>query len=605
MSYQLKVIKDHPIGFWALDETSGTTALDKSGCGNNGTYSGTLVLNSSLMPLVAGGLYGTNVTNVGWVQLPVTKNYYGSTVSNGLANKYTSDNDFTLEIWAFPKITTTGLTPIFADTTNSIGIFWQNGNLIFKIQDTSIEHTVVQKNQAMHIAAVYGSNSMSLYLNGTIVSSKILSGFAFTNSSTSFQVGPTTNVADSIIVDAPAIYRYSLSIDQIRKHYLASFPISPTQVVAPDSGELFVLSDLNIAKAYSVVYSVDKKWSEFYDANMYYDQNENSISLVSSETAVAKSVVLTDKFTIPTGIGLISSKIDWNGSAWNGSYGLKIETSVDGTTYTECENGKLIPGYKIGSSEFNTVGQVYVRITLSTNDASRYLPKLYAIKFNFYTTKLIYAKNGPSYIEPIQPSSTSGGLNASVWDYDLGAIDYPVLSRNIKSGLRPYPPGFAVNTSSSIKTVEMIFSPVSTAANYLIYIDANTYYYWNGSGVISKGSNIAAIYVDGVDKTSATNISSYLLAGDVYHIVVVLTSAITTRIWFNVKVASNVWSDAGPANSYNYIGIYESAFTASKALDHSDQYTGRPATIVTEPAITLTESSIKTYNRDWLVVKNV
>jgi len=633
MSYQLKVLKDYPIGFWTLDELYSSSysaqtyndssltynqtvfynsggsltqyPIDISGCGNDGVYKGSFPLNDYLMPLVSGGEYGTNITNIGWIELPVTKNYYGSTVSNGLANKYTSDNDFTLEIWAFPRITTSTLTPIFADITNSIGIFWQNGNLIFKVQTESIEHTVTQKNQAMHIVAVYGSNSISLYLNGSIVSSKIISGFAFTNSSTLFQIGPTTSSSDSMVIDAPAIYRYSLSIDQVRNHYLASFPILPIQVVTPDAGELFVLSDLNIAKTYSVIYSQDKKWSEFYDADMYYDQNENSISVISSDTAISKEVVLEDKFTIPTGIGLVSSKVDWYGSGWNGTYGLKIETSTDGVTYTQCENGKMVPGYKIGTSSFDTTGQVYVRITLSTNDASRYLPKLYAIKFSFYTTKLIYAKNGPSYIEPIQPVSTSGGLDGSVWDYDLGTIDYPILSRNIKTGLRPSQPGFAVNTSSNIKTIEMIFSPVSTAANYLVYVDANTSYSWNGSGVISKGSNISAVYVDGIDRTSATNISEYLISGDVYHIVLVLTNSVTTRIWFNVKVASNVWSDAGPSNSYNYLAIYQTAFSSNKALEHSDQYIGRPATTVLEPAITLTESSVKTYNRDWVVVKNV
>ncbi len=40
MSYQLKVIKDYPIGFWPLDESSGSTATDISGCGNNATYVG-------------------------------------------------------------------------------------------------------------------------------------------------------------------------------------------------------------------------------------------------------------------------------------------------------------------------------------------------------------------------------------------------------------------------------------------------------------------------------------------------------------------------------------------------------------------------------------
>ena len=47
MSYYLSVIKDHPSGFWKLDESSGFTAYDSSGCGNNGTYLGTPLIQNS------------------------------------------------------------------------------------------------------------------------------------------------------------------------------------------------------------------------------------------------------------------------------------------------------------------------------------------------------------------------------------------------------------------------------------------------------------------------------------------------------------------------------------------------------------------------------
>ena len=40
MSYQLRVIKDNPVGLWPLDESSGSVASDISGCGNNGAYTG-------------------------------------------------------------------------------------------------------------------------------------------------------------------------------------------------------------------------------------------------------------------------------------------------------------------------------------------------------------------------------------------------------------------------------------------------------------------------------------------------------------------------------------------------------------------------------------
>jgi len=223
MSYDLKVIKDHPVGFWKLDETSGTIAADSSGCANNGTYVGGIQLN--LMPLVSGGIAGSLINNTRYVTLPTTKDYYGNTTSGGLGNKNTSDNDFSLELWIFPKITTTNQTTIFADTTNNIGIYIQNGNLIFKVQTESIEHTINQYNQVMHIVAVYRSTSIALYVNGRAVSSNTLTGFKFTNSSLSLQIGPTANASDSFIVDAPAVYRYGLSPDIIKRHFLASQPI--------------------------------------------------------------------------------------------------------------------------------------------------------------------------------------------------------------------------------------------------------------------------------------------------------------------------------------------------------------------------------------------
>jgi hypothetical protein len=68
MSYQLKVIKDYPIGFWPLDETSDTTAADSSGCGNNGTYVSSPA--SNMLPLIPDNKYGiyyfTNIKRFLW-----------------------------------------------------------------------------------------------------------------------------------------------------------------------------------------------------------------------------------------------------------------------------------------------------------------------------------------------------------------------------------------------------------------------------------------------------------------------------------------------------------------------------------------------------------
>lgn len=52
LTYAQTVLEDGPVGFWPLDETSGTVANDLSGNGYNGTYEDTYTLGSA--PLVLG-----------------------------------------------------------------------------------------------------------------------------------------------------------------------------------------------------------------------------------------------------------------------------------------------------------------------------------------------------------------------------------------------------------------------------------------------------------------------------------------------------------------------------------------------------------------------
>lgn len=595
MSYQLKVLKDHPIGFWLLDETSGTTASDYSGCGNNGTYTGSLTTN--IFPLIPGGVSASNITTTQYVTLPVTKDYYGSTASGGFANKYTSDNDFSLEVWIYPKITTTNTTTIFADPAEDIGIYWEKGNIVFKLNTERLDYTVPDFEKVLHVVAIYSQTGMSIYVNGQLAESKPLTNFVFTNTSIQLQVGPTANVADSFIVDAPAVYRYALSVDQILTHFNSANYIAPLQIVVPDEGELFLPTDNNLYKPFTYKYPAQKKWSDFYDVNLYHDKTNNYISVVPTDTVTSKTVILYDQFSIPASAELASSKVEYYATA-----GVTIETSTDGTTYTTCENNKTIPQYKEGASSFSTSGTVYVKITLTTTDASKYLPKLYYLNFYFYNSKRIFSSNGGDFIDSVVPAS--GTVDASIWDYDLGAMTYSILSRRPENGIRPYAPGFYIDTISNIYSVEMMFTPISTAANYLVFAGTDAYFSWNGSGVIAK-NNVSAVYVNGVDRSSATNISSFLIAGEPHHIVIVFSATVTNKIWFNVKVLSNTWSDAGPRNLYNFISIYKTQLSQSIAQSHYDLFTSRSSTTATVPAITVTESAVNYYNKDWRIIKSI
>ena len=121
---------------------------------------------------------------------------------------------------------------------------------------------------------------------------------------------------------------------------------------------------------------------------------------------------------------------------------------------------------------------------MSTTDASKYLPKLSFFCITFYADRTIYADN-------------FGDKITSSTDYYLGSLNYPVLSRHHMNGIRAKnAAGFNLNASTSVKSVEMLFTPLTLAANTLFYASnpSATRLAWNGSGVVSK-ANIAKIYV--------------------------------------------------------------------------------------------------------------
>ena len=581
MSYQLKVIKDYPIGFWPLDESSGSIASDISGCGNNGTYTGSPAAN--MLPIIPGGISGTRITNTAYVTFPITKDFYGATVGAGFGTKYTSDNDFTLEVWINQSIESSNETPLLADATNNIGLFWDNGDIVFKVSATeSIRRRVLYSKKSIHLVAVYSVGSITLYIDSAPVASKSLSNFKFTNTTINLQSGPTAVSGDTFIVDAPAVYRYGLNETSIRRHYVDGNITTPAiHVVYPDKGILFSGTDANIKAQFDYSYPVNKPWSDFVDSNTYYDSAKKYITFYQTDTTQSKSFVINDFLAVPQTIGLITSKVEWRNDL-----GITVESSVDGTTYVACTNGQPIPQYSKGS--FNTTGKLYIRITMSTTDASKFLPRLSFFCITFYSDTTVYADN---YGDKITSNS----------DYYLGSLNYPVLSRHYMNGIRAKNgAGFDMTTAMSVKSVEMLFTPLTLAANTLIYSSGGTTtrFAWNGSGAISK-ANIAKVYINNVDISTATNISSYLVEEEPHYIVLVFTTPITGNIQFNYE------STGGPSNLYNNIAIYPSELTVGKVETHYELYTGKPVESITESAITLTELQPAYYNNDWIVLQSI
>ena len=589
MSYQLKVIKDYPIGFWPLDESSGTTASDISGCGNNGTYSGGIT--TGLMPLVSGGANGSLINNTKYITLPVTKDYYGSTADGGFADSNSSDNEFSLEVWLYPKITTTASTTIFADVSAVIGILYEKGNIVFKLEDERLDYTLPHISKTHHIVATYSRTEMALYVDGKFAASKPLTNYKFTHETVTLKLGPTNSSSDSFIVDAPAVYRYDLGADKVKEHYDYSGTTSPLQVSYPDGGTLFEIYDDGVSKKFNFVYPSSRPWEYFLTEDLIYNGDEKYLEMKKTASTGSKSVVIKDAIAIPAGFDLDSSKIEWNGDN-----GVSIRTSIDDDTWEDCSNGKAIPQFKLGSFAEERI--LYLEITLTSSDTTKFLPRLYSLIICFYKDQVLYSPSNADYIYTIEDIS-----GATSKEITMGRIDYPILSRHERNGLRTgVASGFRVNTIESISTVEFFFTPSALTANCILFSGATGDYSaskfsWGNTGTIDK-INIAAIYVNGVSKTSATNISTVFTAGEIAHVVIVTTNPISGPLRFNYL------SSGGPSSLYQYLTYYPTAFDSTKALAHYNMHIGRAAAVADDSSITLTENSVNFYNNDWVVLQN-
>ena len=595
MSYQLRVIKDNPVGFWPLDESSGSVAYDVSGCENHGVYTGGLTTN--IFPLVEGGVSGTIISSTKYITVPVSKDFTGSVSGGTIGDKNSSDNDFTMEVWIYSKITSSGYTTIFADPVSDIGLFWDNGNIVFQVQNERVEYTVPFYKRALHIVCSYSVRHLSLYVNGVLVVSKELEDFEFTNESLSLQIGPTSSLSDSFIVDAPALYRYTLSGDKVATHYFESTPITPLQIAGPDKGSIVYLTDRNIKQAYSKVYPRDKSFGNYLHDYLEVNLDKNYIGLIKTETSQSRVAIIEDYFTIPNNMGLTTSKLEWHGEN-----GISIQTSTTGLegSWENCVNGEAIPQFKTGSGTFSSSHVIYFRIIFLSADATKYLPKLEYLGFYFFLSKRVYSANSSEYISSEEPLGLSG---VNTWDYDLSTDNYLILSRHYENGIRPRA-GFALNTDKDLKSIEMFFTPIASSANYLVYSKVgtgNVSYSWNDSGVISK-NNISSVYVNGVDRTSSTNISSFLTVGEPHHIVITFSTTCTEKVWFNIKSDSGVWSNNGPRNLYKNITVYEDDIS-SKSVGHYDLYTSKASCNITDSAFTLTESSLNYHDEDWNIIQ--
>ncbi len=580
MSYKNTVLNDFPNSFYLLDEVqsgsiddyvallsqyptyqalldsgltyadiNGTPVYDYSGSLNNGFASNASI--KELMPLVSGGIRGTEVSSI-------TEIYYEP---KGIATKYYKDNSFSIEAWCALPANNVSAT-IVGDPSINTGIFYENGNIIFKVGTNKVEHTVSNA-QAIHVVGIFQSNLLSLYVNGSIVDTLSLTSYQFSNELATFKTGPCTG---RLVIDSVAFYRYALSNTQILNHYNEGIKeVNISQIVSIDAGYLFSMNTESMQRRFSYTYPVSKLWEELNISAEYLSSDQSYVYI--PESTGAKSFSFTDHFIVPNYLGITTSQIHWE----NDVKGILVEASINNVTWQTCVNGSPLPYFNKNDNQVSDI--LYLRVTLSSDDSSRYLPILTSLDIAFYNSKNFYSDN-------------SGYYASSSYDYALPKVNSKTLSYNRNNGLIMYNGhGFSLNSIPSARSVELIFTP-QYDQNVLVS-GASQIYEWNSAGAITK-TGISSIYVNGINRTSETNVWDFLSVNNPHHIVINFTAA-ATSIKFNQNQND---SKSGLGHMYNNVAIYENALSVNSILNHHLLYTGNTINLISDTSFSISESSL-------------
>ncbi|MCX6117436.1 MAG: LamG domain-containing protein, partial [Proteobacteria bacterium] len=212
-SYQGVVLADSPIGYWRMGETSGTTVIDSSGNGMNGTY-----INSPTLS-VAGHITGDSNT-------AITLN--GSTQYATVSHSSTAiTGAMSAEAWYRSSNVAIGEQQILSkfpggDTNYYFGIYQSKVELAVTGNQYKQSTSTLSNNTLYHLVATYDLSNVRFYINGildatvpltvTPVSSGSLLNIARYSGGNSYVFGT---------LDEVGLYNYTLSPTQIANHYNA------------------------------------------------------------------------------------------------------------------------------------------------------------------------------------------------------------------------------------------------------------------------------------------------------------------------------------------------------------------------------------------------
>lgn len=222
-SYDSVVLADSPVGYWKLNDTSGTTAVDSSTNANNGTYhGGFILLGANGIANLSGGvlLNGTS----GYISVPAISAYNVTTA-------------WSVEGWAMinslPNASPNFITEMFTGGSNPVsfglGINVDGSNSgAFEVSyytGSSWQSALGPQyyiNLPVYLVGTYDGTNLNLYINGVLVVTATPAAHVASNDGLVLGAGNTgTNGFLKGILSSVALYNTVLTAAKIRAHYLA------------------------------------------------------------------------------------------------------------------------------------------------------------------------------------------------------------------------------------------------------------------------------------------------------------------------------------------------------------------------------------------------
>jgi hypothetical protein len=217
--YPTAVLADAPLGYWRLGETSGTTMVDSSGNGHDGTYNGSPTLG-------AAGLLTGDTDKA--VQLSGVSQ--SATVANG---SWMNTGSVTLEALVYLDNLSQTATILDRDQDNSnrsfqwtittagklLTNFWVSGVL-----KTLTSTTTLVVGRIYHVVLTYDGTTIRQYVNGVQDATTLVAAGVMTSTSSWLQVGANRTIFAELAgrIDEAAYYGVALSAAQIVAHWVAS-----------------------------------------------------------------------------------------------------------------------------------------------------------------------------------------------------------------------------------------------------------------------------------------------------------------------------------------------------------------------------------------------